>query len=351
MGSSQQAQYGEAVYEMREAEGLQWSRIYDKFPEVPPASLRRIYHTERRERGELQDKREAPSPRIEGITPEEEIDEDAIWQTALRVSERRQRREWLKQQQTIEFDHGPVALVFMADLHLGSDGVDYARLDSDIDAILNTPGMYVVLAGDHLDNFIIGRLQRIMNGAEFNITEQWVMVKMVMRRLAPRLVASVAGNHGLWTYALTNVDYLQEIHKTLNPNILYQKYDMPVTVSVGGCERVIRVRHKWKGHSQYNPTHAIEKASMFDKGRAFDIGVAAHTHVSGLVREFNNGGQTGLAIQCGSYKRFDGYAEEVGFPQANEAIAVTAILDEGRMWGTNDLVVATEYMRAVYSTT
>jgi hypothetical protein len=181
----------------------------------------------------------------------------------------------------------------MADQHLGGYGVDYDRIDDDINAILDTPRMYVCHAGDIIDNFIMGRLKDIRLGQSFAVSEEWALARRVLRLLAPRLILSVAGNHDLWTYALTNVDYLEEIHAKLNPDILYAQYDHNVDIAVGDhCHRM-RVRHSWRGSSIYNDTHGIERAAKFDKGDHFDIGVGAHTHVSGLYRQFNNGGSGG----------------------------------------------------------
>lgn len=342
-------QFSETVYELRAA-GTPWQAIYDAYPNVPPPTLRRLNHEERARRGELEERQKPPTPRADGITAaEEELDEDAIWRAAIEASSRRRERERRKANQSISFDHGPIGIALLSDLHVGSSGVDYERLDADIELIAETPGLYVMLVGDMLDNWIVGRLMRLMMGEEFTIDEQWVMVRHVLRRLAPKLIASVAGNHDLWTYGLTHIDYLRDTHARLANGALYAQYDLPLAVEVGGASHVFRVRHQWRGSSIYNETHGIERASRFDKGRYFDIGVAAHTHSSALVRQFNNGGATGLAVQCGSYKTFDDFGEEQGFPLANGGPACAVVLDEkaGR-WGTNDLSQVADYLRSCY---
>jgi len=349
MAKTQREQYAEAVYELKAA-GTPWAAVYEAFPDVPAATLRKFNHEERKRRGVLDERARPPVARADGVTAdEEELDEDAIWAAAIAASQQRRAREQRRQAQCVEFDHGPVGIALMADLHLGSAGVDYERLDADIETIVQTPGMYVMLVGDILDNWIIGKLMRLMMGEEFTIDEQWALARHVLRRLAPKLIASVSGNHDLWTYGLTHVDHLRDTHARLTAGVLYHRYELPLTVQVGGAEHVFRIRHKWKGSSIYNPTHAIERAALFDKGRHFDIGVAAHTHVSALVRQFNNGGQTGIAAQCGSYKVFDEYAEAQGFPLPNEGAAVVVVLDEdGSRWGTNELASAARYLQRVY---
>ncbi|RMG91144.1 MAG: hypothetical protein D6706_18520, partial [Chloroflexi bacterium] len=125
-----------------------------------------------------------------------------------------------------------------------------------------------------------------------------------------------------------------------------------VDVVIGEQEPVrIKLRHKWRGSSIYNPTHAIERAAKFDKGDHFDIGVGAHTHVSGLVRMFNNGTKTGLAVQCGTYKRHDNFAEEVGFEQPNAMTAVPVVIHGRHRYTTfSTLDDALDYMNLYWRT-
>ena len=336
------------IYHMRYEEQRRWPFIYALFPNHLKPSLRRVGWEEKQKRGPSSDT--IPSPRIEGATIAEgdDVNEDEVWRLALQKAAKRRQVEERKQDGIVEFDRGPVCLVMMADQHAGNTGTDYARIDNDTQLVLDTPGMYVMQVGDVLDNFIIGRLKDIRLGTSFTIGEEWVLAKRVLRLLAPKLLVSISGNHDLWTYALTGIDYLKEIHKQLSPDILYEKWDSSFILSVEGNEYTVRARHSWRGNSQYNDTHGIERAAKFDKGKHFDIGIGAHTHASGLYRQFNNGGRTGHAILCGSYKTFDTYAERMGFPMANESAAIAMVFTAEGCWGTNDLEIAADYMRTMY---
>jgi hypothetical protein len=312
---------------LEEQEQRSWQEIYDQFPHIPRNQVRKIYYRESRKRSDPALAVPIPSVKVVGVAPEEpEIDEEEVWSRAVNKSRRRRQREEKRNGQSISFSHGPICLVWMADTHLGNTGVDYDRLTEDVDTIVSTPGMYVCVLGDLLDNFIMGRLKDIRLGAEFSISEEWVLARRVLRRLAPKLLLSVSGNHDLWTYALTGIDYLRDVHALLNPGIVYAKYDTTVALSVGDRSYTMRARHKWKGYSQYNDTHGIEWAAKFDKGRHFDIGIGAHIHKGALYRQFVNGGVTGHAIMCGSYKVYDDYPEMIGLPEANEAAAVAMSL-------------------------
>jgi hypothetical protein len=174
-------------------------------------------------------------------------------------------------------------------------------------------------------------------------------VRYVAQLAAPKLLACVAGNHDKWTAALSGIDYFREVWAEYAPDVLYDTDDLQVIVNVRGASYEWRLRHKWRGYSQYNPTHGIEKASMFDKGQRFDVGVGAHIHTAGLSRFFNNGGKTGLAVLCGTYKVFDEYAKTGGFPAPNNQQAQAIILDDdGNILSANSLSAAAKYMRRMY---
>lgn len=280
----------------------------------------------------------------------EDIDEEAEWQRA--VVEHRKARERLRRSRAgrLSWDYGAVCLVFMADTHLGGVGVDVEAIDRDISMVLETPGAYIVAVGDLLDNFIIGKLLAIQMDTPFTVDAQWALVRRMLRRMAPRLVASVGGNHDNWTRLLAGVDYFKDVHDTVvGRHILYGRHELRVAVDVGEATYPFKIRHKWRGFSQYNPTHGPERDAKFNSAYPWRVGVAAHTHTGGYVREFNRGGQTALAVQVGTYKRIDDYAETNDFPEPNEAAAVAVVLDdEGNMWGTSNLRAALKYMKAVH---
>ncbi len=334
------------------AEGGSYARIYPLFPEMKEASVRRLLHDYRKRAGRVFDdvdlRLPAPAPSITSV-PDDDIDEEEVWARAVALSRRRLDRAG--QIGRLTFNYGPIALVFMADLHLGSDGTDYERIEREIDIIDNTPGMYAVGVGDWLDNFIVGKLTMIrIDGTPFRVSEEWALVRHALRRLAPKLVASVAGNHDNWTHAVAGIDYLREVHQEIvGRHILYGHDELCFEVLVGDALFPIKARHKWRGNSALNPTQGIERDAKMDGSYFFKVGVGAHTHASGVAREFNNRGQTALACLCGAYKREDDYAIASGFPRPNDGTAVAVILnDDGTMFGTSSLAAAADYMRVMW---
>lgn len=334
----------EAAYSTWMAEGNSFQSIYPLFPEQKPASVRRMIYKYRDMLGEGL-KRLPPVPFYDDEIQRDEIDEAEVWQRAVAVSERKLAKAGRHASAT--FDYGPVCIVHMADWHLGAEGTDYARLEEELSLIAETPGMYVGFVGDALDNFIVAKLMHVRMHTPFRVTEEWALVRYALDIIAPKLLYAVGGNHDAWTIAAAGVDYLADTIRryTAAP---YDADDLTLDVAVGDASYTIRARHKWRLSSMFNPTHGIEQASRFDKGRRFDVGVGAHTHASGLCREFNNGGQTGLAVLCGAYKRYDDFATRVGFAAPNDGTAVATVLSEDGMWGTSNLRLAANYMKALY---
>jgi hypothetical protein len=284
----------------------------------------------------------AEQPRVRGITAGgNRFDTTEIVDRAAREFARAARYYKLAQAQTIEFSRGPVALVFASDLHLGSTGTDMRRALAEAKIICATPGMWLVLAGDLLDNFVAQKLMHARHNSRVAIEEEWELVRHYLEIVAPRLLVSVAGNHERFTYILSGIDFFKQILERVAPKAIYDSDDVLFTLRVGKAHFPIRVRHDWQGKSFWNITHQIERAAKVEQN--FVCGVGGHTHASGVARQFNLAGRTAMAVLCGSYKAFDLYARQRGFPRANESTAVTVLFYEsGAMVGINSLNEARE---------
>lgn len=206
--------------------------------------------------------------------------------------------------------------------------------------------MWLVTDGDMLDNFLFAKMMNARFKSRISIDEEWALVRKYLKIVAPKLLVSVSGNHDNWTMAITGIDYFKEVLKQISPDTIYDTDDLTFRLDVGKAKTAIRVRHKWNGTSIYNFTHGIERAAKFDGG--FQVGVGAHIHASGLVRTFDINGLTGMAVLCGSYKRYDPYARTNGFYKPNSSTAMTVIFDEsGAMVGVDRLDVAARMIKAL----
>lgn len=220
---------------------------------------------------------------VEGIRADDEYpDPDEVYARACEEWRRAEELLDRREMQKLQFDHGPVALTFVGDQHLGGNGVNVPRCFAEAELVARTPGMWAVLLGDTLDNFVRQALLKVRLFAKFSIPDEWALVRRYLGILGPKLVLSVSGNHEGWTRRLAGVDYFREAVAEVNPDCIYDVDDARVLVKVGEIPFYGRIRHKWKGSSIYNPTHGIERAAKWDAD--FQWGVGAHTHQAGVVR-------------------------------------------------------------------
>jgi hypothetical protein len=335
---------GEDLYNIKIETGKSWAIIGEEVGITGNAARKRASNYSKSNNlklaGEVCDTRDYEI--IGGLDQAPKHNNGELWKRAVATQERQDKSREYRASRRVIYDNGPVVFVCMADLHLGSTGVNYKDIDKDIQ-LLNTLAdrgvtVSVLLIGDLLDNFIIGKLKDLrMNASPFLIIEEWGLVDYALEKLSPYLIGSVAGNHDNWSYALAGVDLLRERHEKLTPGILYDPYELNFTLQVGGFECLVSARHGWRGNSMYNPTHGIDN-HHHRRGREFDVAIGAHTHRGGLVREFDNGGDVGYAMLCGSYKKVDEYAMKLGLPPALNTSAVALVLDdEGVMFGTSNL--------------
>jgi hypothetical protein len=285
---------------------------------------------------------------IYGVTAEELPDFNTAFQRAKEEYQKKSLTTIRKSAQRLKFTSPYVCIVFTADQHIGNSGTDIERVFDEAQTISQMKNTYSIVMGDITDNYIVGKLQHLNFNQRQSIADQWVMAEEYLKILKP--IAWVSGNHdGDWTQNLTGVDYVRKMVAKHSPNALYDTDDCRVTIEVAGVEYPARFRHKWRGHSIYNLTHGIERAQKWDQD--FLLGVGAHTHASGLARQFNAGGRMGMAVLCGSYKRLDTYAKELGLPISNNSTAIAVLFDAKTqsMVGFDSLDKAANFMEKVSS--
>ena len=327
------------IVRLKEQAGLTWNEISDRL------NLKK--ETARSKYRRYKKRTKAPTPEVDGVTASDYIpSEDDVYERAVRGWDQTDDLVRKRSQQTLLFDHGPVAFACVADQHFGDRGTNYKRAFGEAELIANTPGMFVILAGDLVNNFVIGKLTALRMDTRLTISDEIVLLRRYVRILAPKILLHLGGNHEYWTTLLTGIPYFRDVIAEAAPDALYDNDQIDVTVKVGQAEYPGRIRHKWRGSSIYNATHGIERAYKWSHG--FLWGVGAHTHESGLIREFNADGQTGLAVVCGSYKREDDYARRLGLPEANNSTAVVIIFSQDGMLGFSNLQLAIDYMRKYY---
>lgn len=288
---------------------------------------------------------EPEPPTIIGQTAADPHDPEAIRQAAEARFAAAAKRRATQRRQSVHFRHGPVALIFVGDQHIGSPGTNVRRMYEEQELIRATPGAYVCLTGDVVDNYVIGKLtaQNMTHG--MTVPEEWALARHYVAGFGDRLVAVSSGNHPGWTQRLVGLDYDREITPA---GVLYDTDDLLFEVHVGPHVRTVRMRHKWQGSSIYNPTHAMERAARFDNADP-DVFVGAHIHVGAVCREFILHGRRKLALLSSTYKEIDPYQRAEGFADNDGSTAVALVINQdGSFFGTSSLASVLAYMRGVY---
>ena len=103
----------------------------------------------------------------------------------------------------LEFAHAtyptnerPISIVLMSDLHLGNAYTDYQQIFTEVKTIRQTPGMYAMLLGDLIDNWV-GKLEGIQRQQPISHDSEFVLLRSLLGGLlgAPEYDALFNGGH------------------------------------------------------------------------------------------------------------------------------------------------------------
>lgn len=133
-----------------------------------------------------------------------------------------------------------------------------------------------------------------------------------------------------------------------NNRLLYDKYEIYFTVELDRTPFVFKVRHKWKGHSDYNVTHPIEKSERFGDVD-FDIGIGGHTHNGTLIRPFHYRNRLVYSVLIGTYLMDDRYSVQLGYNNTggkyNTGCGALMLWPNGYIQGWEILEMAIDYLK------
>lgn len=218
-----------------------------------------------------------------------------------------------------------VGIAFQSDQHIGNPFCDHEKLRVDTELIENSKNVFVIHAGDYIDNFIVDKPRPAMK-ATIPPSVQWKLCEHYLDMTPNSLMAIVAGNHDLWTVGMVDYDPLKAFaHER---GVLYHEHELNLRVWVGDIPYHISVRHKRRGNSNLDPSRVVKK--MWDDGEAdFDIGVIGHHHVPSVV-PFTKHGIERWAIRCGAYKIVDTFGEMCGFPRERPTSPMVILNPETR---------------------
>lgn len=313
----------------------------DMAQEVGDPSLRKALQRWRDRWRQDQDQAQANTtgrPVVRGSTARDAMpDADAVW---ARVIARQERRELERREleHVITLPDEPACLVALSDIHVGNPQTDYRRARRDAEIIRGTPGMYALVHGDLLDNWIAGKLLGQQRHQVVTLDEEWALVRGWLDILDLKLLLVVAGNHDNWTHKIAGIDFLQ--HLLRNTMCLYDRNEILVALRMEDVAWRILVRHKYPGSSVYNPTHGMV-ATAQRGDHVFDVAIGGHTHRGTYINKYHQHGREWYAVLTGTYKTRDEYGTELGVAGSKDSgSAALLLLPTGQVFPLYDLAFA-----------
>lgn len=274
-------------------------------------------------------------PKLTGLLVEDqiqEIDPDKVYVEMIDHFSTIDNRYKKALNNTLEIDtKSPIGIVFVADQHFGGSekytATNAKKVFDEAELILTMPNTYIIHNGDLSNNFIGNWTTSINHNKKFSILEEAAISRKYMQLISPILIGWVDGNHNNWSEKSSGLDENLRMLNEFTSKVFYDPDELTISIKTPYCDHLgMVIRHKWLGHSQWNPTHAIEKNAKLNHNYNASIWAGAHIHTSGLIRDFNNHGETNWAFLCGTYKEYDSYQKTNGFPQANKTTAVGFVL-------------------------
>jgi hypothetical protein len=208
-------------------------------------------------------------------------------------------------------DNKPIGILHFGDPHVDDNGTDLALLQSHIDIVNNTEGMYAANIGDITNNWP-GGLARLYAEQSTSAREAWALAERFIRQT--QWLYFIYGNHDCFSRNGNPLDYILRE----NPGPV-QEHGVRLALQFPNKREVrIHARHNWPGNSIYNVVHGALRAAKF--GWQDHIIIGGHKHVSGYCKHVHPDPRTGIGmglishcIQIASYKVHDSFAESKGF--------------------------------------
>lgn len=265
-------------------------------------------------------KKLAPIPEL--LTESEEPITDVI-ATLTKKAERRHQlkkgRKWLTVPVNIQ---GPVALFFVGDPHLDSDGCDWVQLQQDIAHMKACKAGLAVNLGDQLDNWV-GRLMEKYAGSDMSMSTGRRLVKWLFRESGVPWWLILRGNHDEWHFSgELFTEYARPIAQTA-------KWEAQLTLRFPN-KREVRLwcAHDFPGNSIWHGLHGPLRASkMRDMAHIYACGDKhnwATYHYENADRDF-----TPLVVRARGYKCIeDEFAEhKLGKTLQKEGGTIMVVVD------------------------
>lgn len=238
-------------------------------------------------------------------------------------------------------------ILVLADLHIGDMQSDVRLIKELIDSVAETPSRYAILAGDIMNNAIIGSKGDTYT-ATLSPTEQLQYAVELLKPIAEKILAVVPGNHEERTTRTAGFDLTAAICTELGIPSVYRENAALLFVSLGRALNwkpytySIYINHGRGGGRKIGG----KMNALADYGNIIDtdIYIVGHTHLPASFRDraFRVAPHRGTAIlrdrlfvNTASALRYGGYAERQGYqPASNSYPIITLSGEEHRMNAT-----------------
>lgn len=215
---------------------------------------------------------------------------------------------------------GPIGITHFGDPHVDDDGTDIGLLESHMDIVNRTEGMFGANLGD-LQNNWVGRLARLWAEQGTSAKQAWKLTEWMCRKV--QWIYLVGGNHDAWSGTGDPLKWIMA-----QSNTAFEYSGVRLNLRFPNSKEVrVNARHDFSGHSMWNPAHGPMKA--IQGGWRDHILTCGHKHTSfsGGPLKDPASGLLSWAIRCAGYKTFDRYAEETGLLDQNAFPACVTIID------------------------
>lgn len=231
--------------------------------------------------------------------------------------ELRKRRGHWRTPHKIELAYeGPFMIIAYGDPHLDDDGTDLELFEKWLKPLDAANRVYAVHLGDFLNNWL--RVLGFLWGEQTTTPpEAWELFKHYLHMFGPHTLAAILGNHDEWQSG----GYLfSELFDRYNCYVAPAALRLEITQPNLKEPLTIGCRHRWNGHSQWNPAHAIMKHAQM--GMRDDLLLGGDYHISGDgIVTCPDTGRVTHCHQLASFKIFDRYADEKGLMDKHVAPA------------------------------
>ena len=202
-----------------------------------------------------------------------------------------------------EYPDLPIHAVWLTDVHYGSMGVDYERLERHLEIIKTTPNTYVIVGGDMIDNFSPAKHPVAMLGDAISpqLQTQAFLERLKELDRKSKLLAVGYGNHeefiamagyDYWTSFLHDVQApIFSSNGLLNINLIRETYR-------------VGIFHKFWGRSFINVSNRGKRAMEYGGYKDMEIVLIGDDHQYS-AEDFDKNGEERATIDGGTYKLFD----------------------------------------------